>query len=68
MKRRDVEILVEDLLKQAGLDIDHRHGANHDKYIVNGRPVPIPRHREIGEQLVKEIVKQTKKAIGGDNA
>lgn len=68
MKRRDVEILVEDLIQQAGLDVDYRHGANHDKYIVNGRPVPIPRHREIGEQLVKVIVKQTKKAIGGDNA
>lgn len=68
MKRRDVENLVEGLIKQAGLDIDYRHGANHDKYIVNGRPVPIPRHKEIGEQLVKEIVKQTKKAIGGDNA
>jgi hypothetical protein len=30
--------------------------------------VPIPRHAEIGEQLVKEIVKQTKKAIGGGDA
>jgi len=60
--------LVEALIKQAGLELDYRRGANHDKYIVNGRPVPIPRHKEIGEQLVKEIVKHTKKAIGGDNA
>lgn len=68
MKKRDVEKLVERVLKGAGLEVDYRHAANHDKYIVKGRPIPIPRHNEIGEQLVKEILKQVNKAIGGDNA
>lgn len=68
MKKRDVENLVEALIHDAGLDVDYRHGANHDKYIVNGRPVPIPRHTEIGEQLVREILKQAGNAIGGGDA
>jgi hypothetical protein len=36
-----------------------RHGANHDIYHnpVTGRSQPVPRHREINEQLAKKILK-----------
>lgn len=55
MKRRD---LVRSL-EVAGCVL-HRHGKRHDVYRnqTNGRIAPVPRHREIGESLVRVIHKQ----------
>ena len=51
----------EDLLKRlrdAGCELV-RHGGRHDWYVQpkTGVQQPIPRHREINEQLAKHIVK-----------
>jgi len=37
-----------------------RHGANHDIYTnpANDRTVPIPRHNEIKDTLIRAILKQ----------
>ena len=37
-----------------------REGANHTVVSVNGNRFTVPRHREIGEQLAAEILKQAK--------
>ena len=53
MKRKD---LIK-RLKDAGWYL-HKHGSNHDIY-TNGIDLePIPRHREINEQLAKAIIKR----------
>lgn len=38
-----------------------RHGINHDVYTDGTRIEPIPRHREVNEQLAKAIIKRTSK-------
>ena len=53
MKRADLISLLEDngwyLL---------RNGANHDIYTNGNKKEPIPRHREISENLAKRILKR----------
>lgn len=55
MKRRE---LIQKLAQQ-GVVFD-RNGGEHDIYWnpITNRPISIPRHREIGEILAKEILKQ----------
>lgn len=46
-------------LEQAGCLLI-RHGGNHDWYSnpKNGTSQPVPRHREVGEILAKQILKK----------
>ncbi len=53
MKQKDV---IKMLLKN-GFTL-YRHGGNHDIYAKGKIKIPIPRHREINEILVKAIKKQ----------
>lgn len=55
MKRRD---LIK-LLEQAEWKLDRR-GGNHDIYFKDDytRPIPVPRHRDIPENVAKSILKQ----------
>lgn len=53
MKKKDLE----KLLRQKGWEIV-RQGGNHEVW-SNGESIePIPRHREINEQLAKAIIKK----------
>lgn len=63
MKRRDLIRNIEALAKEHGVAFKPGEGAKHDKYTFNGKMVPIPRHREIGEMLAREIIKQCKSAL-----
>lgn len=53
MKRADLIKLFE----QNGWKLK-RHGSNHDIYIKDGQREPVPRHREIDEELAKAIIKR----------
>lgn len=53
MKRRDLIRKLE----QNGWELE-RSGANHDIYTNGSRNEPIPRHREIKENLAKGILKR----------
>ncbi len=53
MKQRDV---IKMLLNN-GFSF-YKHGGNHDIYIKGKVKIPIPRHKEIKEGLVKTIKKQ----------
>ena len=55
MKRRDLIREIEDM----GCVLV-RHGANHDWYEnpATGMAQPVPRHREIKDQLAKRIIKK----------
>jgi hypothetical protein len=63
MKRRDLIRSIEQLAKENGVEWVQGEGSKHDKYTFNGRMIPIPRHREIGEMLAREIIKQCKNAL-----
>ena len=49
------------LLEQSGL-VFFRHGSCHDIYqhVKTGKRLTVPRHSEIGNELVKKILKQSK--------
>jgi mRNA interferase HicA len=53
MKKTDLVSLLE----KAGF-IFLRNGGNHDIYVRDGKIVPVPRHKEINEQLAKSIIKK----------
>lgn len=64
MKRVDLERSIAQLARQAGVEWLFVGGTNHDKFRLNGQMIMIPRHREIGENLAKKILKDCRKAIG----
>ena len=41
-----------------------REGANHTVYTLDGAMIPIPRHKELGEDLAVEIFKECQGAFG----
>lgn len=45
------------LLERNGWEFK-RHGANHDIYVKGKDREPIPRHKEIDEELAKAIIKR----------
>ena len=53
MKRRD---LIE-MLERNGWELK-RNGGNHDIYQKGNQREPIPRHREIDENLAKAIIRR----------
>lgn len=52
MKRRD---LIK-LLEENGWYLK-RNGGDHDIYAKGNKRIPVPRHKEINEQLAKSIIK-----------
>jgi hypothetical protein len=65
VKRRDVVRKIALEAKQQGASWQlSREGANHSVYVLNGVVVPIPRHRELGENLAVEIFKECESALG----
>lgn len=53
MKRKDLERI----LKEHGFELE-RNGANHDIFSDGNKSIPIPRHKEIRERTVKDILKE----------
>jgi len=65
MKRKDVIKKVGDAAKRRGLIWElARNGANHDVYSLDGLVIPIPRHRELGEQLAVGLLKECEPKLG----
>jgi hypothetical protein len=65
VKRRDLvkKIAAEAKQQDASWQLS-REGANHSVYVLDGMVVPIPRHRELGENLAAEIFKQCEPVLG----
>jgi predicted RNA binding protein YcfA (HicA-like mRNA interferase family) len=61
-----------DLLKKIAKAAKHkkvdwylaREGGNHSIYRLGSSTVPVPRHTEIGENTVAEILKECEKELG----
>jgi hypothetical protein len=41
-----------------------REGANHTIYTLDGTVIPVPRHRELGENLAVDIFKECQDVLG----
>ena len=67
MKRRDLLKRIEALAADNSVEWAFAgRGGNHDKYRFNGKMIPVPRHKEIGETLAATIIKQCKSTLEGE--
>ena len=65
MKRRDLVKKISKEAKQQGVQWAlAREGANHSVYALDGVIVPIPRHKELGENLAEDIFKECEEKLG----
>jgi hypothetical protein len=65
MKRRDVIRNIANEANRQGIEWKvHREGANHTIYLLGGTRIPIPRHNEIGERLVRAIFIEAEAELG----
>jgi hypothetical protein len=65
VKRRDIIRRIAAEAKRLGLDWQLvREGANHSVYVLDGVMIPIPRHRELGENLAVDIFKECQDVLG----
>ncbi len=69
MKKRDLELRIKKIALDSGSTFYFVGGTKHDKYLVNGKMILIPRHREINELTAKGILDQARKYAeeGGKN-
>lgn len=62
MKRRDLENELRAIAKKHGLTLTLTEGGNHTIATVGTWREPIPRHREIAEQLARKIIRRCQQA------
>lgn len=58
VKQRDIIKTIKKHAKENGLELTISEGGNHTKIKLGDKMAPIPRHREIGKTITKEIYKQ----------
>lgn len=58
MKRRDLMRSLEQIAKDAGLQMVVSEGAKHTKVRIGDRWDMVPRHSEIGEHTARAIIRQ----------
>jgi hypothetical protein len=63
MKKADLEKQIAKLAKANDADWIYAGGTKHDKWLLNGVVIMIPRHREIGEMLARKILKDCEQAL-----
>jgi mRNA interferase HicA len=60
MKRRELLIQMTRIAKHYGIEFDKDHpvhGGRHDKFLVGGHSVEVPRHTEIVEYTARGILR-----------
>lgn len=66
-KRRDLLKRIARAAQAQGLifqeDTSRKRG-NHDIFILSGKTIPVPRHREINEVTAESIYKQAEEVLG----
>lgn len=61
MKRRDLINKLHEIAKTKGEKLVITEGGKHSKATIGDWAEPIPRHKEINEQLAKAILKRAQK-------
>ena len=65
MKRRDLLGAITRRVKTVGLVSElQREGAGHSLYQLDGKPVVVPRHREINEHTAVSILRDLEGKLG----
>jgi hypothetical protein len=65
MKRRDLINRISAEAKRQGItwDLDEE-GADHSKYRLGAKMIPVPRHREIGDMTTRRILNEAAEVLG----
>lgn len=64
-KQRELLKKIHQEAKKQGLTFElHEHGGNHDKYLLGGMLVTVPRHTEIGNRMAEKIYKDCEPKLG----
>jgi hypothetical protein len=58
MKKRDLMLKLQEIAKANQLDFYEDGGAKHEKWLLGGAPLAIPRHKEVDEYTARRIIKQ----------
>lgn len=65
MKRKDLLKRMNAEARRQGVAwVLVREGGNHSVYRVGNTTIPVPRHREIGERMAQEILRQAEPELG----
>jgi hypothetical protein len=65
MKRRVLMALISKRVRELQLqNVVYREGSNHSQLIIGNKKIPIPRHREIDENLARYIMKELEGELG----
>lgn len=66
-KRRDVLNSIRLAAQERGLEwVEVREGARHTVYALDGLRIPVPRHREIDDQMARVIFRECEPKLGKD--
>ncbi|GAB3663905.1 hypothetical protein GCM10027589_27720 [Actinocorallia lasiicapitis] len=57
MKHTDLVRRLRQIAKEAGLVLKEDGGTNHEKWIAGSATAIVPRHKEVGENLAKKILR-----------
>ncbi|HET8779624.1 MAG TPA: type II toxin-antitoxin system HicA family toxin [Agromyces sp.] len=63
MKKVDLEKRIAKLAKERGATWVRQGGSKHEKWLLNGVVIMVPRHREIGEMLARKIMQDCERAL-----
>jgi hypothetical protein len=66
-KRRDLLSTIRQAAQAQGLEwVEIREGARHTVYALDGLRIPVPRHRDIDEQMARVIYRECEPKLGKD--
>lgn len=64
-KRRDLLKRIRAGARDRGIPFSlKKHGGCHDIWLIGNQPITIPRHKELDDDLAKEIYSQCQKTLG----
>lgn len=68
MKRRDLLKQLQRIAKEQGVELNIREGGSHTVVKIGNRSTTVPRHKEIGDRLAQNILKQASGENHEDNS
>lgn len=66
-KRRDVLSTIAQAARARGLNwVLVREGANHSVFALDGLRIPVPRHRDLDQQMARILYRECEEKLGKD--
>jgi mRNA interferase HicA len=65
LKRTELLDRISEAARERGIAFEFvREGGNHEIWALAGRPIQIPRHRELREPLAWKVLRSTQRELG----